>query len=222
MADSHSALTTRTFYDVTVPLRPEMVTWPGEPGPEFRPLAQIARGDPANVTHVGFGSHTGTHIDAPVHFIPGAAGLDAIPLAVLIGPALVLDTGDIAAIDAAWLEAAALPAGTERALFRTRNSQRDYLADSVFHRDFVHVAPDGARWLVERGLRLVGIDYLSIERFDADPHEVHVTLLAAGVVIVEGLDLRAVPAGKYLLACLPPKIPGGDGAPARAVLWQPV
>ncbi len=212
------------IYDVSLTLQPGMTTYNGEPGPTVTPISAIDNGAAANVSLYSFGSHTGTHIDAPVHFIPGASGVDAIRPEVLVGPATLLDMSAISeAITAADLEGAELPPDATRVLFKTRNSQYWNNVSGEFHRDFVYVAPDACRWLVDRGVRLVGIDYLSIEQFASPDHATHLTLLGAGVVIIEGLDLRAVHAGQYMLVALPLKIKDGDGSPSRVLLlddWE--
>jgi arylformamidase len=181
-------------------------------------MKQMERGDFCNVSRLTIATHTGTHIDAPLHFLPGAASVVQLPVDVLVGPALVLEMAVAQEITAADLEAAAIPPGTERLLFKTRNSR--LLDDDDFRRDFVYLTLDAARWLVERGVRLVAIDYLSVEQMDAQPNIVHQTLLRAGVIIVEGVDLRQVASGPYFLACLPLKIDGADGSPVRAVLVE--
>jgi arylformamidase len=203
------------IYDITRTLRPGMATWPGEPGPELTLIKEMVAGHPADVSHLALGVHTGTHVDAPRHFIPGGAGVESLPLTTLIGPARVVSIADDRAIRVDELERAGLD-GIERVLFRTRNS--DEWSDAVFKEDFVYLEPDAAQWLASRGTRLVGVDYLSVESFAAAEPLTHRTLLAAGVVIVEGLDLREVPPGDYDLTCLPLKLAGADGAPARAVL----
>jgi arylformamidase len=204
------------WIDVSVPLRDGMVVYAGDPPARIERVQEIARGDMANITRLDIGAHTGTHVDAPVHFVPDGAGADRLPLDVLIGPAVVADlTGRPGDVDAEALAGLDLPDGTERLLLKTPNSQ--LWARDEFTRDYVGVADDAARDLVERGVRLVGIDYLSIAPAD-DPEPSHRTLLGAGVVVVEGLDLRAVAAGRYDLVCLPLRIAGSDGAPARALL----
>jgi arylformamidase len=205
-----------TLFDATLALVPDMATWPGEPGPDRVLIKSLAGGDPANVSKLTLGVHTGTHVDAPVHFFAGAAGIDQVPLNALVGPGLVIDAGEVTAITAAVLEALHIPAGTERVLFRTRNSA--FIEDPVFHKDATYIAPDGAEWLVRRGLRLVGIDYLSVEKFDAAEPLTHRALLGAGIAIVEGANLLDVPAGPYTIMALPLKLVGSDGAPARLVL----
>jgi arylformamidase len=206
-----------TVYDVTVPLRPEMPVHPGEPGPELLPLKEISRGDSANVTALSLGSHTGTHVDAPHHFLDGRSTVEAMPLEALVGPALVLEHEEQRNITAADLEAALSGSGATRLLLKTPNGR--FWEDSEFHTDFTGLTPDAADWLVERRFVLVGIDYLSIEP-STPGHPVHKTLLSAGVVILEGLDLRTVPVGEYSMACAPLKVVGAEGAPARVFLWD--
>ena len=203
------------IYDITRTLRPGMATWPGEPGPIVTPLKRMADGHPADVSHLALGVHTGTHVDAPGHFIPGGAGVESLPLDALIGPARVVGIEHKGAIRVEELERHGLE-GVPRVLFRTRNS--DEWSESTFKEDFVYLEPEAARWLASHGTRLVGVDYLSVESFAAPEPLTHRTLLSAGVVVVEGLDLSAVAPGSYVLSCLPLKLAGADGAPARAVL----
>jgi arylformamidase len=204
------------WIDVSVPLRDGMVVYDGDPPAHIERVSRIADGDMANLTRLDMGAHTGTHVDAPVHFLPDGAGVDRLPLDVLIGPAVVADlTGLAGDVDAAALAGLDLPAGTERLLLKTPNSR--LWARDAFSHEFAGVADDAARELVARGVRLVGIDYLSIAP-SGDPAPSHRTLLGAGVVVVEGLDLRAVEPGSYELVCLPLRIAGADGAPARALL----
>ncbi|HEU4760241.1 MAG TPA: cyclase family protein [Dehalococcoidia bacterium] len=203
-------------YDISVPLAPGMVTYAGEPGPHLDFHSLISRGDSANVSALSLGSHTGTHVDAPRHFLDGAATVEAFPLEALVGPAHVIEHAGPGHVTAADLAAAALPDDTRRLLVKTTNGR--FWDDDEFHTDFIGLASDAAPWLVERGYLLVGIDYLSIERFHAPGHPVHKTLLGAGVVILEGLDLRRVAAGRYFLVCAPLKLVGAEGAPARVFL----
>jgi arylformamidase len=195
-----------------------MPTYAGEPGPQLEHLKQIARGDSANVTALSLGSHTGTHVDAPHHFLDGRSTVEAMPIDALVGPAQVIEMTEAHHITAAELEAAPIPAGTTRLLLKTPNSR--FWANDEFHTDFVGLTSAAAEWLVGRGFVLVGIDYLSIERFRSPEHEVHKILLEAKVIIVEGLDLRAVPPGVYMMACAPLKVVGADGAPTRVFLWD--
>ena len=212
------------IYDITVSITPgETPTYPGDPGVEVAPWASIARGDAANVSMLHLGAHTGTHIDAPAHFIEGAPGMDSVPLDALVGEAHVVEVpSDALAVDEHHV-ASHVPPGAARVLFKTRNSAFWENPRGLFREDFTYLAPGAARALVARGVRLVGFDYLSVEKFKSDDFETHLTLLREGVVIVEGLDLRAVGAGRYELFCLPLKIVAGsgDGAPARAILRAP-
>ncbi len=218
----HTSLTLMPFYDISVGIAPgETPVYPGDPGIEISAHAALARGDAANVSLLHFGAHTATHVDAPAHFIAGAPTVATLSLDVLIGPAHVVELDDdVRAITAAHV-AAHVPTGAARILFKTRNSAFWAAASPrEFRTDFTYIAPDGARALVQLGVQLVGIDYLSVEQFKSETFETHLALLARGIVLVEGLDLRAVPAGRYELICLPLKLTGGsgDGAPARAVL----
>lgn len=209
------------IHDISVPIAPGATpVYPGDPGIEIESWAAIERGDAANVTSLHFGAHTATHIDAPSHFIDGADGIPAIPLDALVGEARVVEMAhDVVAIEESHIESLHLD-GAKRVLFKTRNSDFWADADGRFREDFTYITPDAARSLVARGVRLVGFDYLSIERFGSTDYETHLALLSRGVVIVEGLNLRGVEAGLYELICLPLKIEAGsgDGAPARAVL----
>ncbi len=205
------------IYDVSVPIREGGLVYPGNPAIHIALQQAVARGAGANVSSVEFGSHTGTHVDAARHFFDDGQTVDQIPLEILMGPALVLEFGDdVRAVGRADLEKKGLD-GAKRVLLKTRNS--GYLTqDPAFHQDYTYLAPDGAEFIVERGVKLVGIDYLSIEQFHSGHHLTHLTLLRAGVVIVEGLNLDGVPPALYELCCLPLKLAGVDGAPARAVL----
>ena len=209
------------IYDISVALTPgETPTYPGDPGIEVGSWSAIARGDAANVSVLNFGAHTGTHIDAPAHFIEGAPGLPSLPLDVLVGEARVVEIpADALAVEEGHVNAGAL-GGASRVLFKTRNSAFWNDPRGRFREDFTYIEPAAARALARAGVRLVGFDYLSVEKFGSEGFETHLALLERGVVIVEGLDLRAVEAGVYELFCLPLKLAAGsgDGAPARAVL----
>jgi arylformamidase len=189
-----------------------MVVYPGDPEVRLERVASISEGDQANISRLELGVHTGTHVDAPAHFIDGAAAAGEIPLDPLVGPAQVADATNVArSIDAEAIDRLGLPPETERVLFKTKNSrlwERD-----EFSEEFVRLSESGALRLVELGVKLVGIDYLSV-----GDEAVHHALLGAGVIALEGLDLREPPAGRYRLICLPMKIEGADGAPARVLL----
>ncbi|HLR06482.1 MAG TPA: cyclase family protein [Pyrinomonadaceae bacterium] len=205
------------IYDITVPIHPGMPIYEGDPAVEIAAWSALRKGDSANVSFLHFGAHTGTHVDAPAHFIEGARKIDALSLDVLIGPARVVRVPDeVAEINSDFISAADI-GGVERVLFHTRNSN---LWKEGFRKDFTHLLPEAAEILVEMGIKLVGTDYLSIEKFHSGHHRTHLALLSHSVVIVEGLNLNAVPAGDYELICLPLKIAdgAGDGAPARVVL----
>jgi arylformamidase len=204
------------IFDLSLPIIDGGLTFPGDPEIRISEALSIARGDPANVSALAFSSHTGTHIDAPVHFIPGGAPVDAIPLERLVGPAVVLDfPGDVTTIGAAELRSRDF-LGARRVLLRTRNSA--LLSNPRFTPRYTSLAPDGAEYLLAENVELVGIDYLSIEGFGSKDYRVHRMLLDREVVIVEGLDLSKVPAGRYEFICLPLRLTGLDGAPARAIL----
>jgi arylformamidase len=206
------------IYDISIPLRDGGLVYPGNPAISITPQQAISAGAGANVSRLDFGSHTGTHVDAPKHFFDDGAGVDTLPLDLLMGPARLLAFGEaVTSIGIAELEPHELD-GVERLLIRTRNSS--WLADgtSEFHPDYTYLAPDGAEYLVALGVKLVGVDYLSVEQFHSGHHKTHRTLLERGVVIVEGLMLGEVPAGEYEFRCLPLRITGLDGAPARAAL----
>jgi arylformamidase len=209
-----------TIYDISVPLSASTPTYPSDPTIEIKSWSQLDRGDAANVSLLHFGAHSGTHVDAPAHFIAGGSKVDALPLESLMGEVTVVEVpADIRAIDADFV-GNNCNQSSERVLFKTRNSSFWSSSQEGFRTDYTYLQPDAARRLTERGIRLVGIDYLSIEQFKSESFETHRILLSSSVVILEGLDLRNVAAGSYELICLPLRIAGGsgDGAPARAIL----
>lgn len=209
-------------HDVSLVLRPDMVTWKSEQGPTITPLRRIERGDGANVSVVSLANHTGTHVDPPIHFIEGANTVDRLPLEALVGPCLVVGYGEADHISGHWLEQASIPRGTERLLFKTANSALWADPAAPFDEDFIALDETAAHWCVRAGIKLVGVDYLSVEPFGTGRigHPAHVALLSANVVIVEGLDLRDVTPGGYEIVCAPLKILDGDGAPARVFLIE--
>jgi arylformamidase len=202
------------IYDISIPIRPGMIVYEGNPGVHLERVDSIPEGAHANVSRLDLGVHTGTHVDAPLHFIESAPGSESVELAPLIGPAVVVDAMVATAdLDENTLAGLDIPRGAERVLLKTTNG-RLWERDS-FTRDFIRLTGDGARYLIGRGVRVVGIDFLSIG--DAEAHR---ELLGNGVIPVEGLDLRQVGAGNYQLVCLPLRLVGSDGAPARAILIQ--
>jgi arylformamidase len=192
--------------DVTVPIRTGMVIYPGDPDVRLERVRSIAEGASNNLTRIDMGAHSGTHIDAPVHFIEDGAGAEELPVGVLLGPCTVVEADGLAESDVR-----AAPEGVERLLFKTPNSE--LWARDEFPEEFARLDGAGARLLVERGVALVGVDYLSV-----GDQEAHTVLLGAGVVCVEGLDLREAAPGEYFLVCAPLKLVGSDGAPARVYL----
>ncbi len=207
------------IHDISIPISATMPTYPGDPAVSIEPVLQIAKGDEANVSRLSFGDHSGTHLDPPVHFVPGGKTVDQLDLNVLYGPARVVDLTRVEkAITADDLERARIPQRVTRVLCKTRNSE--FWARAGFQKDFVAFAWDAAQWIVDRGIKLVGIDYLSAELFGGSEPKTHRILLGAGVIIVEGIDLRNIAPGNYTLACLPLKIKDGDGGPARAILIE--
>jgi len=204
-------------WDISLLVSESLPVWPGDPAIRIRQVTSLAHGDAATVSHLDLGAHTGTHVDAPGHFVPGGGGVDALALEALIGPVWVACVPDVEAISAEVLAGLNIPPGTHRLLLRTRNSTLWARGVIEFALDFVALTEDGARWLVASGVRLVGVDYLSVGPFD-DPAPVHRVLLSAGVLIVEGLDLSRIETGAYCLVCLPLKLLAADGAPARAIL----
>ncbi len=207
----------RRIYDVSVLIRPEMPIWPGDPGFKRTLYVSFEEGGSHDVSMITMGSHTGTHVDAPAHFIQGGPTVDKMPLDILVGEATVFGLDVEKEITTSDLETLDLD-GATRVLFKTRNStlwQRD-----EFTPDFVSFSADAAQYLVEKGIKLVGIDYLSVGSFYEDGGEVHKIFLSNGVIVVESLNLSEVEPGQYELMCLPLRILGGDGAPARVLLRE--
>lgn len=200
----------KTILDITQPLSEQTPVWPGDP-----PVEIARAGGLPSVSRLTLGSHAGTHVDPPAHFLAGGLTADQLPLEILVGPAWVAHLPGPGPITPGRLSAARIPPNTQRLLLRTDNSGR---CSPAFDPDFVGIGLEAAEWLLGRGIRLVGIDGPSIEPFDSPGEPVHHALLGSGTVVVEGLDLAAVPAGPYELVCLPLRIVGGDGAPLRAIL----
>jgi len=202
--------------DISVPVVGGGTVYPGNPEIRIEPASEVSKGASSNVSRLSFGSHTGTHVDAMKHFFDGTSTVDELPLAALMGPATVIAfPGDVMSVTADHFKKHKLR-GVKRLLIKTRNS--GFITDGTFHPDYTFVAPDGAEHLVKLGVKLVGVDYLSVEQFHSGHHKTHRTLLGKGIVIVEGLNLSAVKPGKYDFYCLPLRLAGLDGAPARAVL----
>ncbi len=208
-----------TIYDVSVPIRPRMPVYPGDPAPRLSQAMSLARGHIANVGLFAGSLHTGTHVDAPYHFIADGAAVDALPVEAMIGPATLVALETAQHITVADLTSALGERRPSRLLLKTRNSS--LWGEDAFRPDYVALTLGAAEWLVAQGTRLVGIDYVSIEPYPSQEFEVHHVLLGAGVVVIEALDLREVPPGDYTLTCLPLRVVGADAAPARVILTTP-
>ncbi|HEY2982189.1 MAG TPA: cyclase family protein [Anaerolineales bacterium] len=207
-----------TIYDISLTITPSLPVWPSDPPIKLEQVASMDNGAHANVSRLSAGVHTGTHVDAPHHFLNDGRTVESLPLDILTGPCYVVQVpDDIEVLSAETLDGIPIPKDTTRILFGTRNSHLWARGVTAFQKDFVAVTEDGAQWLVERGMKLVGVDYLSVAPF-GESVPTHTILLQAGVVVVEGLNLAEVPRGFYELYCLPLKLGGSDGAPARAIL----
>ncbi len=204
------------WIDVSAAVRKGMPHWPGDPAFHIRRVADQAKGDQCTVSHIDLGVHTGTHMDAPLHFLPEGACMDEMPLEATVGPARVIEIHDPVAVTQEELMAHHVRAG-ERILLKTANSTRAWEYNG-FYEDFVYIAHDAAEYLAGIGIRTVGIDYLSVGGYRKDSLETHTALLRAGIWIIEGLNLKHIVPGEYDLICLPLKIEGAEGAPARAIL----
>lgn len=204
------------WIDISIPLRTGMVHWPGDPPVSLELVSSIDAGDAANVTQIAMSAHTGTHMDAPLHFLPDGRAIDAMPFEAVIGRARVIEIQDKQCIRGEEISAHAIQP-EERLLFKTINSQRCWTSGD-FLKQFVHLNAEAASYLADRRIRTVGVDYLSVGAYGADGDETHRLLLRAGIWIIEGLDLSGVEVGQYELVCLPLRIADGDGAPARAIV----
>ena len=206
------------IFDISLTISPKLPVWPGDPAIQFHQLSNMDKGDTCNVTHLSMSVHAGTHVDAPHHFLNDNRTVDDLDLNILTGQAYLVELPDqVDDISYKILDGASIPAGVERLLIKTRNSEIWSRGAEEFYEDFVAINNDGAKWLVQRGIKLVGVDYLSVAPF-GEGVPTHRTLLNAGVIALEGLNLSNVKAGFYDLYCLPLKLGGSDGAPARAIL----
>jgi len=208
-----------TLYDISLTIAEDLPIWPGDPKIELKKISQIEDGDEANVTHISACVHIGTHVDAPDHFLGNGQTVEDLPLDLLVGSAFMVNIpvkGQISAVD---LQSASIPKGTKRLLIKTANSQLWAEGIKEFKSDFIALEADAAAYLVNQGVEVVGVDYLSVAPF-ADPAPTHRILLEAGVLVIEGLNLSGIKSGEYTLMCLPLKISGADGAPARVLLQK--
>ena len=206
--------------DISVPISPTLPVWPGDPAIVLEQFRAISKGNTSTDSRLACSVHSGTHVDAPAHFIENGSTVEQLPLEVLIGRATVVERLNDDIITPDILEAQTLPAGTKRLLLKTKNSDRWTDPAHQFNPDFVALSAESARWMVNKGINLVGIDYLSIQMFKDTEPLTHRILLEAGVIILEGLNLREVNPGEYQLICLPLKLAGSEGAPARAILIE--
>jgi len=206
----------REFIDISIPLRNGMVNWPGDAPFSRIETLKIANGDICNLSQFASSVHIGTHMDAPRHFLADGHGIETMPITATVGPARVIAIHDPELVRIKELEQHHL-ARNERVLFKTRNSEHHWKTHT-FQEKFVHIPQDTARYLAQCGVQTVGVDYLSVGGYETDSAETHQALLEAGIWIIEGLNLEHVAPGDYELICLPLKLSGSDGAPARAVL----
>jgi len=206
----------KNWIDVSVPLHTGMVYWPDDPSVQIERFADMNKGAICNVSKIDMCAHAGTHMDGLNHFIKDGAPLDAVPLDAVIGPCRVIEIKDADSVKPAELTKHKLRKG-ERILLKTRNSRQQWWEED-FDTRFIHISKEAAQHMVDRDIRTIGIDYLSVGGYQRDGVECHQVLLGAGVWIIEGLDLTKVKPGKYDLICLPVKIRNSDGAPARAIL----
>jgi len=207
------------IFDISVLINPSLPVWPGEASVQIKRVSNIESGDNANVSHISLGAHTGTHVDAPLHFFTDGVSLEKIPLDHFIGEVNIVEIKGVKTITADDIKKVIKLEPGSRILFKTSNSKYWIQGESVFQKEFVAVSPDAARYLVDHEVKLVGIDYLSIAPF-SDTRPTHEILLGAGIPILEGIDLSKVNAGLYSLFCLPLKLDGVDGAPVRAILTR--
>jgi arylformamidase len=204
------------WIDISVPLHNNLVHWPGNPPFEMELVQSIKQGNAANLSKISMGAHSGTHVDAPYHFIQEGKDISSMPVDTMIGKARVIEIQDSRLIKPEELKVNNIQAG-ERILFKTRNSSRAW-ENNTFYEDFVAISKETADFLCEKGVKVVGVDYLSVGGYKNDGAYIHRTLLKAGIWLIEGLNLSEVIPGNYFLICLPLKIMSADGSPARAIL----
>jgi len=209
------------LHDVSVLISDDLPVWPGDPGISMTLASSLQQGDNANVTRLTMGVHTGTHIDAPFHFEADGVAIDQLPIEILVGSCQVFDLpeikGGIGPDDMQRLDFK----GTTRVLFKTSNSIWWESGEREFQKEFVYITEEGAKFLIDHGVKLVGVDYLSVEKFGNSGHATHHLLLRNQVVIVEGLNLSRISSGEYELIALPLRLKGSDGSPARVILREP-
>jgi arylformamidase len=203
--------------DITVPIQSDMPVWPGTSGILLTPIMQLENGDTSNVSRLGCNLHTGTHVDAPKHFLNNGTTVETLPLDILIGPAFVAHLPEVKDVTPEDFNNLDLPSGVKRLLLRTRNSDLWAAGATEFREDFVALTSDAAQWIVDNGISLIGVDYLSVQRY-TDDSTTHEILLGADTVVLEGVNLFDVQPGFYELVCLPLRLIGAEASPARAIL----
>ena len=208
------------FLDISLPVSPDLPVWPGDPAIVLERYRNISEGNDSNDSRLSCSVHTGTHVDAPAHFVKDGQTVEQLALDILIGQALVVDLPDINVITPDVLEKRNIPFETKRLLFKTKNSALWAQPRLQFNPDYVALSAEAAGWIVQKGIQLVGIDYLSVQKFDDAKPDTHSILLGADIIIVEGLNLQNIKPGSYELICLPLKLAGSDGAPARVILIE--
>lgn len=203
------------YFDISTPMHEDMPVWPEDPPFRLKKIKSFAKGDGVNVSKIKCCLHSGTHVDAPLHYVDGGKAVDELDLDSLVGAACVVNLEGVKSVTAQDLEKLDIAEDINRILIRTSNSK--HLKDKKFWKEYVSLTEDAATWIVERGMRLVGVDYLSIAPYE-DGEKIHKILLENDVVVVEGLNLDNIKSGIYDLTCLPIRIKGVEGAPARAIL----
>jgi len=209
----------RKFYDISVSLGGESIDFPGDTPYRRKMVQTLEGGDDCNLSEITMSAHAGTHLDAPKHFIGEGKTIDQLPVEKFLLPAVVVHVRNRVSIEPSELEEVSVRSG-EAVLFKTRNSTEDLIERGVFEENFVYLSEKGADWCLQKGVGLVGIDYITIEKYGSMGAPVHRKILGGGILILEGINLKSVPAGKYTLVCFPLKIRDGEGAPVRAVLMD--
>lgn len=205
------------YHDITLELSGDIAVYPGDPRCSITKLCEIGKGDAVNMSGISLTSHTGTHMDAPAHFIEGGLTVDRIPASTFIGKAKVFEIVSKDAIKACDICRLDMQKG-DVILFKTGNSS--FVRDEMFHREYTYIAPDAAEIIAQKGVKMVGIDYMSVDRYDSTDFEAHKTFLGNGIIIIENIDLNGIKPGEYGILALPLKVKGGDGSPARVILTE--
>ena len=207
------------LYDISVSLGDESIDFPGDTPYQRKMVQTLEDGDECNLSEITMSAHAGTHMDAPSHFFSEGKTIDRFPVEKFILSAVVVHVQNRGSIEPEALEDVTVLPG-DAILFKTGNSTEGRIENGVFEEDFVYLSEKGADWCLQKRVGLVGIDYISIEKYGSKASPVHRKILGRGIPILEGINLKSVPAGKYTLYCFPLKIGGGEGAPVRAILMD--